>query len=157
MGYIRFDLTGQDVHATPNASLQFVVASVWDATTPWQVYGLKNADAGESWVESSITWNNAPANTSTSGDALVSSRVVLLGTLATTGTQPLGKVLELQSAALDDFLLADTNNRVSFILTRANTATPSSCFGATTVGISASTISGASTTPCISPFACRSS
>jgi hypothetical protein len=120
--YIRFDLTGQDINATPNASLQFVVASAWDETTPWQVYGLKNADAGESWVESSITWNNAPANTTGSGDALVSSRVVFLGTLATTGPQPLGKVLELQSAALDAFLLADTNNQVTFILTRTSTA-----------------------------------
>ncbi len=119
--YIRFDLTGQDIHATPNASLQFAVASAWDDATPWQVYGLKNADAGEFWVESTITWNNAPANTTTSGDALVSSRVVLLGTLATTGAQPLGKVLELRSAALDAFLLADTDNKVSFILTRTST------------------------------------
>jgi methionine-rich copper-binding protein CopC len=121
-GYIRFDLTGQDINATPNASLQFVVASAWAETTPWQVYGLKNGDAGESWSENSITWNNAPANTTTSGDALVSSRVVLLGTLATTGAQPLGKVLELRSAALDAFLLADTNNQVTFILTRTSTA-----------------------------------
>lgn len=121
-GYIRFDLTGQDINATPNASLQFAVASAWDDATPWQVYGLKNADAGESWVESSITWNNAPANTTGSGDALVSSRVTLLGTLATTGAQPLGKVLELRSAALDAFLLADTDDRVTFIVTRASTA-----------------------------------
>ena len=125
-GYIRFNLTGQDMHATPNASLQFVVASAWDDATPWQVYGLKNGDAGESWGESSITWNNAPANTTGSGDALISSRVVLLGTLATTGAQPLGKVLELRSAALDAFLLADTNNQVTFILTRASTASGNS-------------------------------
>ncbi|MFM2170855.1 MAG: hypothetical protein RI957_1084 [Verrucomicrobiota bacterium] len=119
--YIRFDLTGQDPQSTPNAALQFVVASAWDDATPWQVYGLKNADAGESWVESSITWNNAPANTTTTGDGLVSSRVTLLGTLAVTGTQPLGQVLELRSAALDAFLLADTDNRVTFIVTRNST------------------------------------
>jgi methionine-rich copper-binding protein CopC len=121
-GYIRFDLTGQDINATPNASLQFVVASAWDETTPLQVYGLKNADAGESWVESAITWSNAPANTTGSGDGLVSSRVTLLGTLAVTGAQPLGQVLELRSAALDAFLLADTDDQVTFILTRASTA-----------------------------------
>ena len=120
--YIRFDLTGQDINATPNASLQFAVSSAWVDATPWQVYGLKNADAGESWGESTITWNNAPANTTTSGDGLVSSRVTLLGTLATTGAQPVGQVLELRSAALDAFLLADTNDRVTFILTRASTA-----------------------------------
>jgi hypothetical protein len=123
--YIRFDLTGQDVHSTPNASL-LLIASTWDDTTPWQVYGLKNGDAGESWVESSITWNNAPANTTTSGDALVSSRVVLLGTLATAGALPSGSALELRSAALDAFLLADTNDRVTFILTRASTASGNS-------------------------------
>ena len=83
---------------------------------------MKNADAGESWVESAITWTNAPANTTSSGDALVGSRVVLLGTLATSGPQPLGAVLELRSAALDAFLLADTDNKVTFILTRASTA-----------------------------------
>jgi hypothetical protein len=120
--YIRFDLTGQDIHATPNASLQFAVSSAWVDATPWQVYGLKNADAGESWGESTITWNNAPANTTSSGDGLVSSRVTLLGTLAVTGAQPLGQVLELRSTALNAFLLADTNNQVTFIVTRASTA-----------------------------------
>ncbi len=120
--YIRFDLTGQDIHATPNASLQFAVSSAWVDATPLQVYGLKNADAGEAWGESTITWNNAPANTTGSGDGLVSSRVTLLGTLAVTGAQPLGQVLELRSAALDAFLLADTDDRVTFILTRASTA-----------------------------------
>ena len=34
----------------------------------------------------------------------------------------IGEVLELRSAALDAFLLADTNNQVTFILTRASTA-----------------------------------
>jgi methionine-rich copper-binding protein CopC len=119
--YVRFDLTGQDIHVTPNASLQFAVSSAWVDATPLQVYGLKNADAGESWGESTITWNNAPANTTSSGDGLVSSRVTLLGTLAVTGAQPLGQVLELRSAALDAFLLADTDNKVTFILTRAST------------------------------------
>ncbi len=119
--YIRFDLTGQNIHSTPNASLQFMVASAWADSTPWLVYGLKNADAGESWGESTITWNNAPANTTSSGDGLGGSRVTLLGTLATTGPQPLGQVLELQSAALDAFLLADTDDKVTFILTRAST------------------------------------
>ncbi len=120
--YIRFDLTGQDINATPNSSLQFAVSSAWVDATPWQVYGLKNADVGESWGESAITWNNAPANTTGSGDGLVSSRVTLLGTLAVTGAQPLGQVLELRSAALDAFLLADTDDRVTFIVTRASTA-----------------------------------
>jgi hypothetical protein len=120
--YIRFDLTGQDIHTTPNASLQFSVSSAWVDATPLQVYGLKNADAGEAWGESTITWNNAPANTTGSGDGLVSSRVTLLGTLAVNGAQPLGQVLELRSAALDAFLLADTDDRVTFIVTRASTA-----------------------------------
>jgi hypothetical protein len=123
--YIRFDLSGQDIHATPNASLQ-LIASTWDDTTPWQVYGLKDADAGEAWGESSITWNSAPANVTTSGDALVSSRVVLLGALATAGAQSTGSVLELRSTALDAFLLADSNNKVTFILTRASTAAANS-------------------------------
>ncbi|MFM7183135.1 MAG: Ig-like domain-containing protein [Verrucomicrobiales bacterium] len=124
--YIRFDLTGHDPKSTPNASLQFMVESAWNDTTPWQVYGLKDADAGESWGESTITWNNAPANTTTSGDGLTSSRVTLLGTLAATGPQPLGNILELRSAALDSFLLADTDNKVTFILTRASTASGNS-------------------------------
>jgi methionine-rich copper-binding protein CopC len=128
--YIRFDLTGQDIHATPNASLQFAVSSAWVDATPWQVYGLKNADAGESWGESTITWNNAPANTTSSGDGLVSSRVTLLGTLAVTGAQPVGQLLELRSAALDAFLLADTDDRVTFIVTRASTAAGNSIVAA---------------------------
>ena len=51
---------------------------------------------------------------------------MLLGTLATAGALPSGSALELRSAALDAFLLADTNDRVTFILTRASTASGNS-------------------------------
>ena len=121
-GYIRFDLTGQALHSTPNAALQ-MVASTWNETSSWQVYGMNDGDAGESWVENAITWNNAPANITTTGDTLDSSRVTLLGTLAPAGVPAVGNMLELRSAALDAFLLADTNDKVTFILIRTNSST----------------------------------
>ena len=121
-GYIRFDLTGQKLHSTPNASLQ-MVASTWNETLSWQIYGLNNGDADESWIENSITWNNAPANITATGDTLDSSRVTFLGTLAPAGIPPVGTVLELRSAALDAFLLADTNHQVTFVLIRTTSST----------------------------------
>ncbi len=121
-GYIRFDLTGQSVHFTPNASLQ-MIASTWNETVSWKVYGLNDRDAGESWVENSITWSNAPANITTTGDSLESTRVTLLGTLSPAGVPPPGNVLELRSAALDSFLLADTDHKVTLILIRTTSST----------------------------------
>lgn len=121
-GYIRFDLTGQKLHSTPKASLQ-MVAGTWNETLSWQIYGLNNGDAGESWIENSITWNNAPANITATGDTLDGSRVTFLGTLAPAGIPPVGAVLELRSAALDAFLLADTNHQVTFVLIRTTSST----------------------------------
>ncbi|NWK56559.1 DNRLRE domain-containing protein [Verrucomicrobiaceae bacterium N1E253] len=117
-GYLKFDLSGASLNTTPLAELQFAVSS-WTAGSTWLVYGLNDGDAEESWDEATITWNNAPANTTSSATALDSARVTSLGSLAVTEAQVSGEILSFSSEALDTFLLADADGQVSFILTRS--------------------------------------
>jgi hypothetical protein len=79
---------------------------------------LNDGDAGESWSESGITWNNAPANVTASGSGLDPARVTYLGSMVTQGRLEAGAPVSLASAALDAFLRADTDGKVSFVITR---------------------------------------
>lgn len=117
-GYLRFNLAGQTIASTPHAILRFAVTT-WNQSATWQVLGLKDGDAGETWSETGITWNNAPANFTTSGELVDPTRTVSLGFLSLAGAQSAGAMAEFRSVALDDFLKADTNQKVTFILARS--------------------------------------
>src|SRR5690606_37466338 len=61
--YFRFDLSSVPGPIT-EASLSFRINSP-DGNTgggPVRLYGLNDAVEGESWAETGINWNNAPAN-----------------------------------------------------------------------------------------------
>jgi hypothetical protein len=120
-GYVRFDLGGQTPAPAANATLRFV-ASTWNEPSTWQVYGLKDGDAGESWGESTLTWYNAPANYTTTGNTLDTGRTTYLGSISPAAGPSVGAMLELRSAALDAFLAADANKTVTFILIRSNSS-----------------------------------
>lgn len=126
-GYVRFDIPALSPSMLFDAKLEFTAAS---AGGNWRlnILGLPDGHAGEGWGESTITWNNAPANllTSGGGDPLLSGAggttgAIFLGQLDMTGIAA-GDKLTLWDAdtagALLDFLLADTDGRVTFILTR---------------------------------------
>ena len=80
---------------------------------------MKDGDAGETWSETGITWNNAPANFTTVGDLIDTSMANFLGHLSVAGNPSAGTVIEFSSPALDAFLQADTNQTITFILARS--------------------------------------
>lgn len=121
--YLRFDLSslgGIDVSAaelqlTPNTPLSV------GAGVTFNLFGLSDLDAGESWNEATITWNNAPANDTLSNTA-VTSGATSLGLFSFTSDFQEGVPIGFSSTSIRDFLNADTNNLVTFILTGPQTA-----------------------------------
>ena len=116
--YMRFDLSSL---AAPidTASLELTTAAVLEQSTfPWtiRVWGLDDGHTGETWSESGITWNNAPANTASGAD--LSSDAQLLGTFTVVGEGTAGQLHEFSSPNLTSFLNADTNDLATLILTR---------------------------------------
>jgi hypothetical protein len=67
------------------------------------VYGLEDGSVGESFDETTMTWNNKPPY----GTALFSSDLSITSALK-------GTIIPFQSEELADFMMASTNNIVSF-------------------------------------------
>ncbi|MBI1367557.1 MAG: DNRLRE domain-containing protein [Planctomycetes bacterium] len=129
--YTRFDLSSVNVSAILNAQLSLVVTS-HDAggstlqTIPVELWGLIDSASGQNWVEGNggtdnspageITWNNAPAN-NTGGNGLTANAVQLASFNIGTGVA-VGATVNVSSAALVNFLRADTDGLVTLILRR---------------------------------------
>lgn len=117
--YFGFDLSG--LPAAPIASATFslnFVDSLLGSTAPslaygFELFGLSN-QALDGWGESTITWNNAPANQA--NNLLTASMVTSLGTFNLTGKGVGG--YNFSSQALVDFLNSDTNDLATLILLR---------------------------------------
>jgi hypothetical protein len=77
----------------------------------FQVWGLNDGDAGEAWGELAINWANAPANAA--DNAIDSSAATLLGTFQGAGNDAFAG---FANTALVDFLNADTNGLVTFVI-----------------------------------------
>jgi hypothetical protein len=121
-GYLRFDLSSI---ATPieDATLQLVYAgrSGDPPANPstYYVFGLNDGHAGELWDESTITWNNAPGNNTSSTNGFISDQTTLLGTVSVLISQiNVGDVIEFTSPELIEFLQNDTNGVVTIMLSR---------------------------------------
>jgi hypothetical protein len=130
--YFRFDTLGIDNAAVQDAELQLSVSTnngVGDWTV--NVFGLNDGDAGEGWIEGNggsddnppgeITWNNAPANNTGSGNGVIGSRTTDLGDMPVAQSAGAGTRVGYGSAALAQFLRDDTDNQATLILTRNNT------------------------------------
>ena len=122
--YVRFDLASLPKPAknATSATLGLQLApsegkSPADRVWTFEVYGLKDGNAGENWDEKTVNWNNAPANVATSPLAL-SPDATMLGTFTIQGTGVPGQVVQLSSPALLKFLQSDSNGEVTFILAR---------------------------------------
>src|SRR5262245_33665304 len=75
--YLRFDISelGPDAHVS-EARLSLMLGTRGEGDPVYgpqrfSVYGLDDEDPGEHWSESSLTWNNAPANDVTSGGGVL--------------------------------------------------------------------------------------
>lgn len=92
-----------------------------------RVFGLDDGDAGEAWVEGNggtdnnppgeITWNNAPANDTSSATGTLSN-ATLLGAFEVTTSDTPGTLVTFSNPALANFLNTDTDGLVTLILTR---------------------------------------
>lgn len=119
--YFRFDLS-QATAKHGDAQLILTVGDdnqgqpVQGAQT-FSVYGLSDGDSGETWDESLITWNNAPANDLATGDGVLPN-ATLLGQFVLDGTGTTGATVTVQTSELSAFLDQDTNDAVTFIIVR---------------------------------------
>lgn len=129
--YIKFALSNSDPVTSASLTLNFVnsgigtfdTASGYDsAAFVFNVYGLNNSATAEAWTESGITWANAPGNNATSATLASGTTTMLLGTFAVTG-KGIGTTVSFSSDELVSFLNADTNDSVTFIITRTGKIT----------------------------------
>lgn len=119
--YIQFDLSSQSGPAT-NTSLSLVYAGgaggiAVSGLQTFNIFGLNDGVSGENWSESTLTWNNAPANNTTSRSGVTSS-ATLLGQFTIDGTGTSGEIIQLSGTSLNDFLNQDTNGLATFIISR---------------------------------------
>ena len=88
------------------------------AGTTWSfdVYGLNDGDTGESWDETTLTWNNAPGNDTGSNRDMDGARMTYLGSFE---VQDRGTGLQrFSSPQLDAFIAADTDNQLTIGIAR---------------------------------------
>lgn len=123
--YIGFNLGALGTSPVVTAALDFnfvdsgLGATLAGTAYQFEVFGLTN-ELFDSWLESTITWNNAPANQANNG--INSMMAASLGTFSLTG-KGLG-AYSFTSQALVDFLNNDSNDFATFIV-RRNTNQPS--------------------------------
>jgi hypothetical protein len=125
IGYLYF-LPGELEGTVESASLNLTVTinDTGVGTTPWtvQVYALVT-ESKDNWTESGITWQNSPGHDSTSTG--FNSDALYLGDVSIPAGVT-GGTYSFSNAALVGFLNADTDGRVTFMLTR--TSSPTSGF-----------------------------
>jgi len=113
-GYLRFDLS-QLAFPVEDAFLQLTTGNDSTGQT-FSIFGLNDGHAGENWGETTITYANAPANTSVANSNNdITADAAFLGTLAGAAT---GVTTQFSSDDFVDFLLADTDGLVTLIVTR---------------------------------------
>jgi len=120
-GYLRFDLNLIDKSNISNATLSLTYIDTNNIWNPppftYNVYGLNDGNPGETWNESTITWNNAPANGG--GNTIDSSQSTFLGTFSfNPSSTPYGTIISFSDPRLVGFLENDTNNLATVIITR---------------------------------------
>ncbi|MDL5045288.1 DNRLRE domain-containing protein [Oscillatoria amoena NRMC-F 0135] len=123
VAYIRFDLGNAGVNPAEVVSATFEVTTA-SSNTPGNflldVFGMNDGLAGEAWSEASLTYATAsplPNFSQTNfGGAQGTVDMVYLGTL-TMPTNAAGQLLSLSNTAVRDFIAADTNGSVTFLIT----------------------------------------
>ncbi len=119
--YLGFDLSTLPVGQIREAKLVLSMTSSgygYASLTPktvFRVYGLTD-QALDNWQESSIKWDNAPANLAGGGD-LDEKKVTLVGTFEVPAVVTEGE-FSISGSALVDFLNQDINGLATFIVVR---------------------------------------
>ena len=115
-GYMRFDVSS----ITKDLDLARLTVTTIDGqfapgTTAW---GLDDGDPGESWDESTIVWNTAPANDTNSTVAFLAN-ATYLGVFVNINNVA-GGTGDVSGAALKNFLNADTDGQVTLMFASPN-------------------------------------
>jgi len=111
--YLRFNYAFGDLS---DATISLYLTDIYSNKEPGSdlnstvtVYGLTDGSAGESFDETAMTWNNkAPL-----GTALFTQDIIFNNT-PIKGKFPVGEWVDFQSEELANFIMASTNNIVSF-------------------------------------------
>ncbi len=128
--YMRFELPA-DFGTATSATMRIVVSyqgKPWNSS--YNVYGLNDTASGQDWGETTITWNNAPANdTSSSSD--FTSDATNVGSFGVTGykhVNEVGAAKTVSTAELLSFINADTDRAVTLMINDINTYNASNAF-----------------------------
>jgi len=124
-GYLRFDVSSI-ADPIDIVALSLVYTGTNAANAPadpstYNIYGLTDGGAGETWGESTITWNNAPANVASSANGVDLALASFLGSFDINQPVNPDDVFGLSSSDLTAFVQADTDGLVTLIITRAQT------------------------------------
>lgn len=123
-GYVRFDTSSISSTVTA-ASFDLVVslidAGIGDNDQVLNVYGLTD-ETQDGWDPGTLSWNTAPGNDTASKFEADPTETTLLGTITLDfngdKAAPVGTVVSLNETSLVNFLNADTNGQVTFIIGR---------------------------------------
>lgn len=119
--YMRFELP-EDIYSVTGATLKLVRTRLNGSyNLYYNVYGLKDSAAGQSWPENNTTWNNAPANDTASGNGFTSDATGLLGEFMCPNPGVLGSEHTVSNDDLVSFINSDTDRVITFMVSRHNT------------------------------------
>ena len=85
----------------------------------YQLYGLKDSDAGNHWT--SVSWNNAPANLSNGEEPFALDATVLLGQITTDGLFA-GERVTVTAPALHEFIRDDRDGVITLMIVRTDSS-----------------------------------
>ena len=132
--YMQFDLSAVDTSALSTATFNLTIAPPAGGADPaplenwtFALYGVRDdfAPAGgkldEGWLETALTWNNAPGNNTANGSGVVLADMFggqELATFNISGLGVAGTVISLDDPRIRQFIMSDVDGVASFVLVR---------------------------------------
>lgn len=131
--YIKFQMPDQSWGYVASATFKITrtaQVAMWNYN--YNLYGLKNSAAANNWQDLSpgiytgapsggLTWNNAPANNTSSASLFTSDATGILGSFLSTGSAhggTSGETYTISTSDLADFINTDTDGLVTLMLVR---------------------------------------
>ncbi len=113
--YLRFPISGITTEIV-DAAIQLKVSDpipIGDGARVLKVFGIDEANPDEAFSGASLTFGNSTNGTTANNDSLLTTGLTDLGTFTLSEDQ---EEVAFSSAALSDFLSADTNGTASFLI-----------------------------------------
>ena len=124
--WLSFDIDSLDLDSAQTSldSASFILTTVSNGgyysykTLCFNIYGLID-ESLDAWSENTLTWNNAPGNNS-SWNSVDPTKTTLLGQFSFyDNSNAVGREFSIDGQPLIDFLESDTNDLVTFIITKS--------------------------------------